>query len=176
MRPINHDPLTLPNNPHYFTYAPQNPLLMNSCLYITGLASCSLNYNFFCYYSVITWFQFHYNQGRTLSLGAMMEGPRSKALKSERVHSFTQVLISDHPSDRNWSCHQVKQVLAHTLKLVSSKLLWSWSRANWRSVDGAPRKQRSKSGNSDAPRSNGGVLRGQRPPLVSAQNGRKHLL
>ena len=38
------------------------------------------------------------------------------------------------------------------LKLVKSKLLWSWSRANWRSVDGAPRKQRSKSGNSDAPR------------------------
>ena len=68
--------------------------------------------------------QFPYNhQGGTLSLGAMMEGPRSKALKSERVHSFTQVLISDHPSDRNWSCHQVKQVLAHTLKLVSSKLL-----------------------------------------------------
>ena len=95
----------------------------------------------------MTWFQFHFPCNHhvcTLSLGAMMEGPRSKALKSERVHSFTQVLISDHPSARNRSCHLAKQVVAHTLKLVKSKLLWSWSRANWRTVDGAPRKQRSK--------------------------------
>ena len=157
------DPLTLPGNPYYLTMHLRIHYWIDDFMF-HWISLLLLELTFFCYYSVMTWFQFHFPCNHhvcTLSLGAMMEGPRSKALKSERVHSFTQVLISDHPSARNQSCHEAKQVVAHTLKLVKSKLLWSWSRANWRTVDGAPRKQRSKSGNSDAPRSNGGVLRSQ---------------